>query len=145
MNRRRNTFASHPLQHKYLRFIMTAMCLPTIFVAVCLYYLIWQTIAHEVAIPELIAQTLFPAFYRVNLILAIGLPIVFVIIFYSAFRLTHQLAGPIYRIEKTLAEIIRTRNFSHQIRIRKNDELHELVEKINTALREASKHQNEIT
>ena len=140
MNRRKNAFANHPLQHKYLRFIMIAMCLPAIFVTVCLYYLIWQTIAHEIAIPELIAQTLFPALYRVNLILAIGLPIVFLVIFYSALRLTHRLAGPIYRIEKTLSEIIKTRNFKTQIRIRKDDDLQDLVEKINTILRETSQH-----
>lgn len=138
-NRRKNAFADHPLQQKYLRFILTAMGVPAIFVLVCLYYLIWQAVAREVAIPELIAETLFPALERVNLILVIGIPILFAAMTYSAVRLTHRLAGPIYRIEKSLTEIIRTRDFTHQIRIRKDDELHSLVEKINTALREASK------
>lgn len=138
-NRRRNAFVRHPLQQKYLRFILTAMGVPAIFVMVCLYYLIWQAVAREVAIPELIAETLFPALRQVNLILAVGIPVLFLVMAYSAVRLTHRLAGPIYRIEKTLSEIIRTRDFSRQIRIRKDDELHGLVEKINTALREASK------
>lgn len=139
-NRRKNAFSKHPLQQKYLRFILTAMGIPTIFVTVCLYYLIWQTVAREVAIPELIAETLLPALRQVNMVLAIGLPVLFLVMTYSAIRLTHRLAGPIYRIEKTLTEIIKTRNFTHKIRIRSDDDLQELVEKINTALREASKH-----
>lgn len=138
-NRRKNAFVGHPLQQKYLRFILIAMGVPTIFVLVCLYYLIWQTVAREVAIPELISQTLVPALNKVNTILAIGIPLLFAAMIYSATQLTNRLAGPIYRIEKTLTEIIKTRNFTHQVRIRKDDELHGLVETINTALREASK------
>lgn len=139
-NRRRHHFTQHPIQRKYLRFILLAMCLPTILVTACLYYLIWQTVAYELAIPELIAETLFPALARVNLILLIGLPFVCAGILFFAFRITHRLAGPLSRIERMLDDMIRSRNFSKEIRVRKGDDLESLVRKINEAVCEASRH-----
>ena len=139
MNRRRTAFVKHPIQRKYLKFILAAMCLPTVFMTACLYYLIWQAVAHELAVPELIAQSLLPALQRVNYILLVGIPVVFATIFYFAVQLTHRLAGPIYRIETSLADIIKTRDFKKSIHIRKDDDLQILVDEINTVIREASK------
>ena len=139
MNQRKNAFIGHPIQQKYLKFIMMAMSFPTFFVAACLYYLIWQTVASELAIPELISQALIPALHRVNFILFFGIPVVFGVIVFFAIRLTHRLAGPIYRIEKTLADMTMTGDFTKEIRIRKKDDLHSLVDHINKALRKASR------
>ena len=138
MNRRKHDFSNHPIQRKYLKLIFVAMFLPTLLTATCLYYTIWQVVAQELAVPELIAQALFPALQRVNFILLLGIPVIFGAMLFFAFRLTHRLAGPIYRIEKTLAEMIRTRNFSRPIRIRKTDDLHTLVEFINQAIEKTS-------
>ena len=138
MNRRKHDFSNHPIQRKYLKLIFVAMFLPTLLTAACLYYVIWQTVAQELAVPELIAQALFPALQRVNLILLFGIPFIFGAILFFAFRLTHRLAGPIYRIEKTLSEIVKTGNFSRPIHIRKTDDLHTLVGFINQAIEKAS-------
>src|SRR3990167_2644925 len=91
MNRRRSLFVRHSLQWNYLKLVVFAMLIPALIATVCVYYLIWQTVAHELAIPELIAQALFPAFDRVNQIILIGLPIVFGIILFFALRLSHRL------------------------------------------------------
>ena len=144
MNRRWNAFVKYPLQRKYVLFIFIAMITPTLLVAACLYYLIWQTVANELAIPELIAEALFPALEHVNFVLLAGLPVVFVLILFFAVRLTHRLAGPIYRIEKMLGDMIETGDFTKEIHIRKNDDLHTLVQQINSALRKASE-QKKIT
>ena len=138
-NRRRTSFARHPVQKKYLRLVLLAMLAPTILVTACLYYLIWQTVAYELAIPELIVESLFPAFHRVNQILLIGMPLVFGVITFFAIRLSHRFAGPLYRIEKDLTDMIETHNFTKPLRIRHTDELQSLVDKINHALRIADK------
>ena len=138
MNRRRIPFSQHPIQKKYLKLVLLAMLGPALFVTGCLYYLIWQTVAYELAIPELIAQSLFPAFHHVNQIILIGMPIIFGIILFFAIRLSHRFAGPLYRIEKDLTEMIENRDFSKPLRIRRQDELQALVDKINQALRTAA-------
>ncbi len=47
--------------------------------------------------------------------------------------LTHRLAGPLFRIEQTARELIRG-NLALRIRLRKGDELHELVGLLNEVL-----------
>jgi len=116
-----------------------AMCLPALFITACLYYVIWQTVAYELAIPELIAESLIPVLHRVNLILLIGLPLFFAITLYFAARLTNRFASPLCRIEKSIQEMIEEKNFSKPIYIRKNDDLHDLVKQINNAFSIASK------
>lgn len=138
-NRRRLPFVRHSVQWNYLKVVLLAMCLPMFISTGCLYYLIWQTVANQLAIPELIVETLFPAFKQVNQILLIGLPVVCLFIFFFAVRVSHRLAGPLYRIEKELDEIAATNDFSRRIKIRPDDELRPLVSKINRIL-DALKH-----
>ncbi len=140
MNRRGMPFVRHSIQWDYLKLVTLAMFLPTLIVTACLYYLIWQTVAYELAVPELIASALFPAFHRVNQIILVGMPAVFGLIFFFAIRLSHQLAGPLYRIEKELETMSHTRDFTKPIRIRPQDRLHPLVSKINRAIRTARGH-----
>ena len=139
-NRRKTLFVRHSTQRDYLKIVILAMAAPTLLVTICLYYLIWQTVAHELAIPELIAQALFPAFRRVNQVIVIGIPIVFSLIIFFALRLSHRLAGPLERIEKELETMIQTGDFSKPIRIRPRDQVHYLVDRINQALRQAASH-----
>ena len=141
-NRRRTLFVNHSTQRHYLKLVAFAMFAPTLLATACLYYLIWQTVAHELAIPELIAQALFPAFHRVNQIILIGLPILCGLILFAAIRLSHQLSGPLYRIEKELDTMVKTHDFSKPICIRPRDQLHSLASKINRAIRAASGHKN---
>ncbi len=139
LNRRKIASKHHPLEYQYLKLVLLAMLAPTLLVAGCLYYLIWETVAYELAIPELIAESLFPAFARVNLIILFGTPVVFSIFFFLAVRTAHRFAGPINRIERELSEMTENGNFSNPIRIRDTDALYSLVQKINDALKTASK------
>ncbi len=137
MNRRGLPFVRHSTQWNYLKLILVAMFVPTLIATACTYYLIWQTVANELAIPELIAQALFPAFSRVNQIMLIGLPVVCAAILFFSIRLSHQLAGPLYRIEKELDLMVKIKDFSKPIKIRPGDQLHSLVSKINRAFHTA--------
>ncbi len=135
MNRRGLPFVRHSIQWNYLKMILIAMFAPMLIATACTYYLIWQTVANELAIPELIAHALFPAFNRVNQIMLIGLPIVCAAILFFSIRLSHRFAGPLYRIEKELDSIVKTKEFSKPIKIRPGDQLHTLVSKLNQAFR----------
>jgi len=134
MNKRGLPFVPHSAQWDYLKLILLAMFVPMLIATACTYYIIWQTVANELAIPELIAQALFPAFDRVNKIMLIGLPLVCMVILFLSIQLSHQLAGPLYRIEKELDIMVKTKDFSKSIKIRPRDRLHSLVSKINRAL-----------
>jgi len=140
MKKRRTYFINHSIQRKYLRIVLLAMVVPTVVIGGCLYYLIWETVAYELAIPELISRTLFPAYHRVNQVLLIALPITFIAIFFFAARLAHRISGPLYRIEKELDEMIRSGKIGKDIRIRPKDELQPLVKKINQVLRVSRKN-----
>jgi hypothetical protein len=133
--RRKSLFVPHSVQWDYLRLVLVAMIAPTFLATACLYYLIWQTVAQEMAIPELIAQVLFPALKQVNKVIGIGLPIVFGLIFFFAVKLSHRLVGPIYRLEKDLEMMAETGDVDRFLRIRPHDHLHSLVAKINRVLR----------
>ena len=124
----------HSTQWDYLKLILLAMFVPMFVATACTYYVIWQTVAGELAIPELIAGALFPAFDRVNQIMWIGLPIICGVILFFAVRLSHRFSGPLYRIEKELDHMVKTKDFSRPIKIRPEDQLHSLVSKINRAL-----------
>ena len=97
MNRRRTPFVRHSIQWHYLKLVGVAMFIPALIATACVYYLIWQTVAYELAIPELIAEALMPAFHRVNQIILFGMPIVCGLITFFAIRLSHRLASPLRR------------------------------------------------
>ena len=50
---------------------------------------------------------------------------------YSAIRITHRIAGPLFNFERTLDQMLR-RNLAREITLRSNDEGNELAVKINT-------------
>jgi len=50
---------------------------------------------------------------------------------YSAIRITHRVAGPLFNFERTLDQMLR-RNLAREITLRSNDEGSELAVKINT-------------
>ena len=140
MNRRKIRWKQHLIEYNYLKLVLVAMFVPTFLVTACLYYLIWQTVAYELAIPELIAESLMPAFDRVNGILSIGLPVVFGLILFFAFRLAHRFAGPLDRLESDLDTMIKTHHFEKPLRVRRHDVLYPLIDKINQVLRKKHPH-----
>lgn len=137
MNRRQVRLTHHPIELSYLRLVLIAMLGPAILVTGCLYYLTWQTVAYELALPELIAESLIPAFRRVNQLILWSMPIMFGAILFFAVRLAHRFAGPLERIENDLEAMIKSGNFSKPLRTRQGDVLAPLVERINQALRKS--------
>lgn len=131
--RRRRYLVKKGLQFRYLGLILAAVVLPVIFVSGCLYYLIFFLMAEQLAIPESIAYNLLPVFNKINFMLLVGTPALVLLLLCLGLIISHRIAGPIYRLEKDLDEIAKG-NFSIRIKMRRNDELISLAEKINKIL-----------
>lgn len=131
--RRINYFIKKKLQFKYMLFVLLAMLIPTAVCGMALYYLIWQTVAAEIAVPEAIAANLIPALDKVNIILLVTLPVIFLMMLLLSIYISHKIAGPVYRVEKDLKEIIKG-DYSRRIKLRSQDELQEIAEGINLLL-----------
>lgn len=131
----RNIFSifTGKLQVKYLRVILLSMIVPTILVSACLYWIIFSLLADRLGLPESIAYNLMPVLNKVNVILLIGLPITFLIIFYWAAKLSHNIVGPVVRLQSELNKILNV-DLSHRVRLRKTDEIYPIAATINEIL-----------
>jgi len=119
------------IQMKYLGLLMLSMAVPLIFVGGCLYYLIFSIMAEQIGIPEYIARNMFPVISKVNFILLVGLPPLFALLMLWGVVLSHRFAGPVERLEGELKKVTEHENYSHRIRVRKNDDMKPIVDTIN--------------
>lgn len=129
-NKRRKRYLGTVFQRKLLFLVFAAASIPTLIIGVCLYYLIFHMLAGQIMVPEAIAFNLIPVFHKVNVVIAVSIPILLLIFWVSALELSHRVAGPLYRMEKELDEVI-AGNKREPIKLRKNDEFQTLVSKIN--------------
>jgi signal transduction histidine kinase len=129
-NKRRKKYLGSAFQKKMLFLVFVAAVIPAAIIAVCMYYLIFSMLAWQMVIPEAIAYNLMPVLKKVNLVIALSVPIILVLLWLVALELSHRVAGPLYRMEKELDEII-AGNKSAPIKLRKKDEFKILADKIN--------------
>ncbi len=129
-NKRRIKYIATTFQKKLLFLVFASAIIPVAVTAICMYYLIFNMLALQMAFPEAIARNLMPVLNKVNVILAIAIPAVFIVIFMVSLELSNRMAGPLYRIEKELDERIQGAK-KGPIRLRKKDEFKTLAEKIN--------------
>jgi len=127
---RKKKYLGTAFQKKLLFLVFAAAVIPATVVALCLYYLIFNTLSIQMFFPEAIAVNVMPVLNRVNIIIAIAIPIILLIIWLIALELSHRIAGPLYRLEKELGEII-AGNKQGPIMVRRKDEFHSLAAKIN--------------
>lgn len=132
--RRKKIFANKRVQLKYLILLIISMIIPLLFCIGCLYYLIFTIMAEQLGIPESIAINLFPVVNKINAILAVGLPPLFLLLIWWGAILSHRFAGPLDRLEKELHKITHNHDFSHRIHLRKSDDVKPLVDAINKLL-----------
>ena len=90
---------TNPLQAKFLAIIFLSMMVPLFVVGGCLYYLMFQIMAEQLAIPESIAYNLIPVLHRMNFLILVGLPPIVVLLFIWGIIVTHRLMGPLERLE----------------------------------------------
>jgi len=119
-----------PLQHKYLVLILLSIMLPLFIVGGCLYYVMFQVMAEQLAIPEAIAQNLIPVFHKINFLLLVSLPPVIILLVLWGISLTHRLVGPLERLEDDICKISEG-DYSVRINLRKDDDLRPVADVIN--------------
>jgi methyl-accepting chemotaxis protein len=132
--RRKNIFANKRVQLKYLVLLIISMIVPILFCIGCLYYLIFTIMAEQLGIPESIAYNLLPVVNKINTILAIGLPPLFLLLIWWGAVLSHRFAGPLDRLAKELHKISHSHDFSAKIHLRRNDDVKPLADAINKLL-----------
>ena len=119
------------IQLKYLGLLMVSMFIPLIFLGGCLYYLIFTIMAEQLGIPEYIAYNLTPVIKKMNFILLVGIPPLFLLLLLWGIILSHRFAGPIERLEKELKKMGEDGDHSRRIRLRKHDDIRPIAEAIN--------------
>lgn len=120
----------NPLQSKFLALILLSILLPLFVVGGCLYYLIFQVMAEQLAIPESIAYNLIPVLHKINFLLIVGLPPIVIVLFMWGVTLSHKLCGPLRRLENDLRKIS-DGDPNIRLKIRKDDDLRPLADVIN--------------
>ena len=132
--RRKRIFTNRRIQLKYLLLLIISMAVPLLFAIGCLYYLIFTLVAEQLGIPESIAYNLFPVVKKINTVLTISLPPLFLLLIWWGTVLSHRIAGPLQRIEKELNKITHSHDFSHRIHLRKSDDVKPIADAINKLL-----------
>lgn len=130
--------ARNELERHYVRLIALSLILPTLIVGGCLYYVIFDLMAEQLGIPEVVAYHLLPVVEKVNLVLIVSLPLLFLILFSIGLILSRRLVGPIERLEKELGDII-AGGMSKRLELRKDDALKPLIDSINALLDKVKK------
>jgi len=127
-------FTGSRIQLHYLALLMVSIIIPLVFSTACLYYLIFKIMAEQLGIPEYIALNLFPVIHKINMLLLIGVPPLFLILVLWGMVLSHRFAGPIERLQKELKRIAHSRDYKIRIRVRKGDDIKPIADGINELL-----------
>lgn len=127
-------FTGSHIQVRYLTLLLVSMVVPLILVGCCLYYLIFTLMAEQIGIPEYVAATLFPVVHKINAMLLIGLPPLFLLLIAWGVVLSHRFAGPLERLEKELKGVSKDHHYKHRIILRKQDDVKPLADAINKLL-----------
>jgi len=117
-----NRFTKSSLQHKYLGLILLSILLPLFIVGGCLYYVMFQVMAEQLAIPESIAHNLIPVLHRINFLLLVSMPPIIILLIVWGASLTHRFLGPLSRLEEDIRKISEG-DYSVRISLRKDDDL----------------------
>jgi methyl-accepting chemotaxis protein len=126
---RRKYLINKVFQFRY----MGMTIIPLVALLSAMYYLIYYCVLNQMLIPEAVAVTLLPAMRKVNIMIALVGPVLFLLISMKLLIYSNRIIGPIPRAEKELDRFIAG---DHSVRIstRRKDELKSFVEKVNKVL-----------
>jgi nitrogen fixation/metabolism regulation signal transduction histidine kinase len=131
MNRRKQKLTKSGLQLKLISAFLAMAVVAALFQVVLLNIsLLNLTEDLGVQTTEVIAR--FSTILMRNLLITMGVLVPFMLVF--GILITHRIAGPIYKFERYLESIARGEE-QGDCKLRKGDELHDLCERLNTAVR----------
>ena len=127
-------FTGSHIQVKYLLLLFVSMAVPLVLVGFCMYYLIFTLMAEQIGIPEYVAYNVFPVVNKINVMLLIGVPPLFILLLFWGVILSHRFAGPLERLESELKDIYEEKRHKHRITLRKHDDVKPIADSINKLL-----------
>ncbi|HPS20200.1 MAG TPA: HAMP domain-containing protein [Candidatus Omnitrophota bacterium] len=95
-----------------------------------MYYFIFTILAEQMVLPDAIARDLLPIIERINFILIVGLPVVFVGIIGWAAILSYRFVAPLERLEEDIAKIDEG-DYSVRLQVKKDHDLRPIADIIN--------------
>lgn len=137
--KRRRYLVKKDMQFRY----MALVAMPLIMALAGLYYLMYHAVLSQILIPEGVIAMLLPAMKRVNIVVAISLPVILFIILRAALIYSNRIIGPVPRIEREIDKVL-AGDYSLRLKVRDNDELRHFVKKINMLLEEIKKEKRSI-
>jgi len=125
--RRKKYLVKVGLQLRYMMLVLLAMLAVLVVVGWTVYFTIWKEITAD---PNLTMDKLVLIFEKGNAELLKKLAIIVLFVGVLSIFVSHRIAGPVYRFEKS-AKVIAEGDLSLRIRLRKGDELQELADAFN--------------
>lgn len=115
------------LQTKFIVLVMISVV-----VAVCIIFAdIYGVFGRDEVIKNsLMVEGLFDHFVRTNIVIAIKLVIFLLIVGVFTVFISHKLAGPLYRFERS-TQVVAAGDLTHRVSLRKGDEMFELQDEFN--------------
>ncbi|MCK5242285.1 HAMP domain-containing protein [bacterium] len=131
--RRKNYLINKDFQFRYISRVMFGIIMMALVIAFTVYYTTWARIMDEFYHVPQIASQFAALFSSVNNTLIVILLLFLVISAFLSIFISHSIAGPVYRFEKTFKAIM-AGDLTPRIGLRKSDEFRHLAETINDML-----------
>ncbi len=128
--RRRNYLINKDFQLRYVGKIIFGIMIMAFVVAMTVYYTTWARIMDAFYELADVARQYAPLFISTNFSLIILLVVFMAVAAVLAVFISHKIAGPMFRFERSL-EAIAKGDLHFQVNLRKSDEFKYLAEKIN--------------
>ena len=135
--KRRTYLVNKGMQFRY----MGLVAVPLVVLLAGLYYLIYYSVFAQMLIPEAVVTTLLPAMKKVNVIVALALPVVLFLILRTTLLYSNRIVGPIPRLERELDRAI-AGDHSVRLKARDNDELAPFIQKVNALIETMDSEKN---
>jgi methyl-accepting chemotaxis protein len=130
---RRTLFVNRPVQFYIFSRIFLLVLLATFLILGDYYFFFGRHMASNLMDPNL-----FYLFLKNNSSLVAELVVFGVVTLAAALMVSHRIAGPLYRLQRSF-RFLEKGDLSHHARIRKDDQMHELVKDYNATVLEVSK------
>jgi len=120
------------LQFRFVRLVALSVFIPMLALAAG-FHLIFRLVIENAQLGRYAEAQLADVFFWVNIFTGIITIVSVLAAVFFAVHISHKIAGPVYRMETVLGEVIATGKIK-KIQIRPKDELHNLVGLINTMM-----------
>lgn len=115
-------------QMKYILYILLFLYLGALIAGYTVYWTTWVTLGEKLANVYPRGRLIY-IFKHANIVLLWRLVLITPLFVFIGIRISHRIAGPIYRIRMYIDSLLR-RDYSQGLRLRKKDELKEIAAKL---------------